>query len=156
MKKNITPQVEIVEAPNSQRLGVVDNHKFVAVLKTLLAKEQSSLLDGYYIEYSSIILYKLELFLKLWLAKKVSTRNFQKEEYLTFGSLISEVENVKNDGFDSELIKRMRTFNKEARIEAIHKLLYSEIKYEDLKDIVTADPNLFKDVMDFVKSSIKN
>lgn len=100
--------------------------------------------NGFYIEYISLRLLKLDFLIRLYLAV-IDKKDMSSKECLQFGYLIKEVEKT----FESSLIARLKEFNSIRKL-IIHRLFQGEVKFTELKNSTVIDEDLEKDILEYI------
>lgn len=124
--------IKIIIVAFLQELGYKKEDQKYAFRKFVRLDKQidHSIESGFYFEWLSLILIKIEFYLRMYLYNKdcYSGKNILKDS-LSFGKLI---EDCRSAGMNQELIKDLRKIN-QARIRYIHNYLKKDFDYDSIK-----------------------
>lgn len=131
--------------PNTADIGIVNPDQSLENMIDLEERAINAARNSAYIEYTSLLMQYLDIFLRIYIAMKQNkaTKIMDKPQ---FGQLVNECEKM---GFRSDLIDELKKFNN-TRKEIVHNYLLGGVKPSDLEGIVSYYKGFGMKVRDYI------
>lgn len=117
-------------------VGIADADIMIDNIFTIGVKAHEARSQGFYVEAIDLTAHLCEFLLLIWLARRGHHKLARGRP--TLGNWITEAD---EEGFDADLIRRLRAFNAK-RGQAVHRLLRGELRYADLSKVLENDEKL--------------
>ncbi|MBE0426479.1 MAG: hypothetical protein IBX72_07505 [Nitrospirae bacterium] len=150
----------VFKLPSLPELGLNDSQSFFQKFESIRKKAIESYNKNCYIEYISLLLMTVEVYLRIFLKGKKVTKYKKKKKKdediifgkddITFGQIISLCE---KNGFDISLINELRYLNKK-RTDYIHHYLSKSFPYTELEKDKNRISNIPKNIAEYVFNNV--